>query len=173
MSRWGDKKSLLRQRCAKGVAQLPSLQTKWIFTGMHALGGRWAVKLACHVQKLCTHSPLCKVPWQSMTLAGSMSFLLLAVGGSRIAPAAQHGRLPWEAELGEHQHLWEGRGLASRYSSTHQAHGDNDGEGARAVLAGNTSSKLLLHMLNRVCWCAGGTATPLARLQGSHGSAEC
>lgn len=52
MSRRGDKKSLLRQRCAKGIAQLPALQTKWIFTGMQALGGRWAVKLARHIQKL-------------------------------------------------------------------------------------------------------------------------
>lgn len=159
MSRWGDKKSLLSQRCAKGIAQLPSLQTKWIFTATHVLCGRWAVKIAGDVQKLCTYSPSRKVPWQSMTLAGSMSFLVLAITGSRTAPAAQQQRCPWEAELGEHRHLWEGRDLTSRHSSMHQACGDDDGRSARAALAGDA---MLPPVLNRLCRCAADTAVPLA-----------
>jgi len=137
MSHWGDEKSLLSQRCAIGIAQLPSFQTKWIFADMHVLGDGWAVKLARDIQKLCTHSPPCKVPWQNMTLTGSASCLVLASTGCYTDPAAQQQHRPWEAELGDHQ--------LPRHGSMHQGCGDDDGRSARAVLAGNT---LLPHMLD-------------------------
>lgn len=45
---------------------------------------RWQVgyKISLPMQKLCTQSPLCKVPWQGVSLAGSVSFLFLTAGGT-------------------------------------------------------------------------------------------
>lgn len=80
---------------------MPSFQTKWLFIGTHVLGGQVGCK------SFVPTAPHARSHGRDMTLAGFISFLVLAIAGSHPAPAAEQQHCPWEAELGEHQHLQE------------------------------------------------------------------
>lgn len=95
----GSKEITPHPELCRGQCTESYFQTEWIFICVYFLRVRWAVKLARAIQKPCIKSPPCKVPWQSMTLAGSMSFLVLAIMGSHTS-AAQQQHCPWETELG-------------------------------------------------------------------------